>query len=399
MTLNPRLGMRDSSIDTSDDIKFECSQCGQHILVERSAAGFTVGCPGCQHPVTVPPPNTLVESSDRDVRASEPAPHVHAGPRTESPLTLGVELEEARAETARQHALLRKAVDECERVKANATHVQAELKSFQADRQQLKADVALTRQAALAAEARASELAAALAAAQQENTDLRGQIGGEINGLQGRLVAQEQVLHERESQLGQALRNLGKAKSELAASVVEVTGLRSELQAHRHGLEATGQQLTVARTDLHEAVSRLAVLTEEHRAASEQRDEWKQRAEGFERDLTFIDSGRDLLELRERFKQLQLDCRALEIKLAERTEEAEKNNSALKGIVARQNTTLGVYHSELRRLRRARFAVRLVYGCFFLGLLALGFFACKIFGPGHFAEIFGQLKHVKGGGF
>jgi len=399
MKLNASTGMRDSSIGASTDIKFECTHCGQRIIVERSAAGFAVNCPGCHQPVTVPATDTVVESSDLNAAASEPAMHVHSGTHTESPVAFGADLEQARAEAARQHALFKKAVDECERVKANATHVQAELKSFQADRQQLKADVVQARQAVMAAESHATELAVAVAAAQQENADLRGQIEAEVNGLHGRFAAQEQVLHERESQLGQAIRNLSKARSDLTASVVEATGLRSELVAHQHGLQSTGQQLTMARTELGETVSRLTALTEEQRAASEQRDEWKQRAEGFERDLKSLDSGRDLLELRERFNRLESEYRTLEIKLAESTDEAEKNNNALKGIVARQNNTLGAYHGELRRLRRARFAVRLVYAIFFLGLIALGFFACKVFAPEQLAGLLQSVKHFRSGGF
>jgi chromosome segregation ATPase len=171
------------------------------------------------------------------------------------------------------------------------------------------------------------------------------------------------------------------------------------LQAHQHGLQSTGQQLNAAKAELQETLSHYHALTEEHQATSEQRDDWKARAEGFERNLMAIDTGRDLLELRERFKKLELDHQALGTKLSDQTEEAEKNSTALKGIVERQNATLGEYHNELRRLRRARFAVRLVYAIFFLGLLALGYFACKTFAPSQIDGLLRSLKQFKSGFF
>ena len=393
--------MRDSLTAVSPDIKFECSQCGQRIVVERSAAGFTVDCPGCRHPVKVPHHDTFTESDEREIHvldsaSADPLPSAH--PELDGTTGAAInDLEQARAEIARQHALFKRAVEECERVKANATHVQAELKRFQTDRKQLKTELAQARHAAQTAEAHASELTVALAAVQQENAELRAQMHAEINGLQERLGAHEQALNERDVQLGQAIRNLTKARADLSASVVEATGLRSELQAHQQGLQSTGQQLHAAKAELQETLSHYHVLTDEHQATSQQRDEWKERAEGLERDLMALDTGRDLLELRERFKKLEQDHHALGTKLADQTEEAEKNSAALKGIVERQNTTLGEYHSELRRLRRARFAVRLVYAVFFLGLLALGYFACKTFAPDQISGLMQQLKQFKNG--
>ena len=58
-----------------------------------------------------------------------------------------------------------------------------------------------------------------------------------------------------------------------------------------------------------------------------------------------------------------------------------KDNDVLRGIVARLNTTLGVYHSEIRRLRRGRYGLRILYVLFGLGLLALAYLGLHIFAP------------------
>lgn len=345
----------------------------------------------CNHPVTVPREQESIDTAD-----SEPRAWIM---QAESTGANAGDLDEARAEIGRQNALFKKAVDECERVKANATHVQAELKSFQSDRQQLKLEAANARQAALAAEARLNEYVEAYSAAQQENAELQRRFESEINGLKEQLAAQEQAAQERDEQLTQAVRKLAKSKSDLSASVIEATGLRSELHAHQQGLQNTGEMLNAAKMELQEKSARLETLTEEHRLAAQERDDWRQRAEGFERDLVGIDTGRDLLETREQLRQLQQEYQALQTKFAEHAEQAETNTKALKGIVARQNTTLGVYHSEVRRLRRARLGLRLVYSAFALGMLALAFVACKVFAPGHFGEILNSLKQLKTGLF
>jgi chromosome segregation ATPase len=364
-----------------------------------------VDCPGCRRPVSVPPHDTFTEADEGEIRVLEStsADPVPAAGHAESNGANGAsgvaihDLEQARAEIARQNALFKRAVEECERLKANSTHVQAELKRFQADRQQLKADLAQMRHAAQAAEGHGSGLTTALAAAQQENAEVRAQMSAEIHSLHERLGAHEQALNERDGQLGQAIRNLTKAKSDLSASIIEATGLRSELQAHQHGLQSTGQQLNAAKAELVEILSRHQALNEEHKTTTQQRDEWKERAEGFERDLMALDTGRDLLELRERHKKLEQEHQALGSKLAEQSEEAEKNSSALKGIVERQNATLGEYHSEIRRLRRARFGVRLVYALSFLGLLALGYLAWKSIAPEQVDGLMQSWKQFKSG--
>ena len=262
-------------------------------------------------------------------------------PSRESTTQPESELEQARAEITRQHALFKKAVDECERLTASATHIQAELKIFHADRQQLRADAAQNRHAIQAGEARIAELEEALAAAQQENAQLQEQIQTDVTTLNGQLGSREHELHERTAELAQVVRNYAKAKSDLSASIIEATGLRTELHTCQRDFRAAAEHLAVAEPQLRDAQAQLESLTEAHQVMTEQRDEWQRKAEGFEHDLTGIDSGRDLLALRADFQKLQKDHQSVQTDLADKTEEASKNNDALRGIINRQNTTLG----------------------------------------------------------
>jgi chromosome segregation ATPase len=391
--------MRDTLIADSADIKFECSQCGQRMVVERSAAGLMADCPACCTPVTVPHGHSSAESGESELLTQESVAAVrsHRNSGRDAAHQVEVDLAEAQAEIARQHALFKKAVDECERLKANATHIQAELKSFQADRQQLKADVAQARQVVGAAEARASELADTLSATQHENESLRYQAQADVNALHGLISALEAKIGERENQLREgkaetteALRSLAKSRAEFNRLNTEAAGLRSEVEILRHDFESTTQELGATSQQLFETKGQLEPLIEEHRGTTAERDSWREQAEGFRRDLAALDTGRDLLELRAQHAELQRKHESLEVTLVEQTETAKKENDVLRGIVDRQNATLGTHHKELRRLRRGRFAVRFVYGLFALGLLALGYLAVHIFAPQHLTKLLGH---------
>jgi len=416
--------MRDSSIVHSDDIKFACSQCGQRIVVERSAAGLAGTCPVCNNPVTIP--------QESHVEAEEPSQQ--ASSRDEARWQ-EMSAEEARVEIARQHSLFRKAVEECERLNANTTHVQAESKRFQADRQQLKADLAQARQVAAAAEARAGEVGEALVAAHHENAALREQIEGELVVLREQLAATGTQLAVREDELragqvenSQVVQALAQAQADLASLTAEAAGLRTEGAAYRQDAETTTQHLASTAQLLQETQAQLQSTTEAHTQSSQERDEWRQKAEIWRQDLSSIDSGRELLELRENLAQLQQTHRTTETTLTQRTAEAaasaatvetlradlqesrrlhadaerraeagsesqlKKDNDVLRGIVDRQNATLATHHGELRHLRRGRYLLRLVYALFALGLLTLGYFAFKVIDPQDFARVFNRQE-------
>lgn len=392
--------MRDSLIADSADIKFECSQCGQRMVVERSAAGQKADCPMCSTPITVPLElPIIVEASQGDAPTPETAPASKVEEsKWKSAEQLKAELAEAQAEIERQHSLFKKAVDECERLNASGTHIQAELKSFQADRQQLKADLAQARHAVAGAEARASELADTLSASQHENEALRYQaevdlaaVHGKLSEVERQLAAREQELQRSKAEHTDALRSLAKTRAEFTRINTEAAGLRSEVEVLRNDFETTTQELATTSQQLFETKGRLDTLSEEHQVATAERDDWRQQAEGFRRDLSQIDNGRELLELRAQHAELERKHQSLEVAMAEQAETAKRDNDVLRGIVDRQNATLAAHHVELRRLRRARFSLRLVYGIFSLGLLILAFVAVYIFAPQQLMKVVGQV--------
>jgi len=364
------------------------------MVVEKLAAGLSTDCPTCSTPMTVPRTDPVVEP-DKVVAAVAPPETPAAEAQTEtpqptpaSPEQLETELAEARAEIARQHTLFKKAVEECERLNANATHIQAELKTFQADRQQLKTDLAHSRHAVSTAETRVSELVDAFSALQQEHGAFKYQAEIDVNALHERLTGAEAQLAAREEELSElqathtdALRSLARTRAEFTKVNTEARGLRSEVETLRNDFEAATQELASTSQQLHEAQTTLETLTAEHLQATTERDDWRTKAEGYHHDLAALDTGRDLLDIRAQHAELQKKHQSLEIALAEQSENSRKENDVLRGIVERQNATLDSHHHELRRLRRGRFAMRLVYGLFSLGMLALGYLAFYVIAP------------------
>jgi hypothetical protein len=146
-------------------------------------------------------------------------------------------------------------------------------------------------------------------------------------------------------------------KQQFASMREEVESLRSLL-----GASETGRELVAARAEL--------------AAPENDKQRWQQRVELLEADLRSVAAQRQRFheeadDLRHR---LQSALREAEAASDERTRE---DNAVLRGIINRQNVELEIQHHDLMRLRRARFALRLVYALFVLGLLGLVWFAVQ----------------------
>jgi hypothetical protein len=146
-------------------------------------------------------------------------------------------------------------------------------------------------------------------------------------------------------------------KQHLASTREEVESLRGLL-----GASETGRELVAAREKL------AAHETENQR--------WKQRVDLLEADLRNVASqGKRFLEETNDLRlRLQDALRQAE---AATDEKLREDNAVLRGIINRQNVELEIQHHDIARLKRARFALRLVYALFALGLLALVWFAVQ----------------------
>jgi len=137
---------------------------------------------------------------------------------------------------------------------------QAEIKSFQADRQQLKNDLNQLKQRAVAAENQVAELATTLAAANHDNVSLRQQVDNDLSLAQSRLESTGTQLDLRERELAnvreensEIVQSLAGTQAELAAMGIELAGVREQLGKAEHSLQDGArrqEELSQAKHDL-----------------------------------------------------------------------------------------------------------------------------------------------------
>ena len=364
------------------DITFKCSHCGQRIKVEAAAAGLEAECPTCQGTVTIPTADPPTERSPRN-RPTERRRELPTDPET---------LREQLAATQ----------SECERLHANATHAQAEIKSFQNERLSLRAEIVSLKQRSAMFEKqladhelesdvqrqRLTATATQLEANEKELVELRA---AEATGAttrnelehalaaarsqhaaaKGNLTKKSKALTAANAALKEAEENIGKLQTRCESSSVELAEMKQQFASMREEAEAlrgllgaseTGRELAAARAEL----------------AAHQNDiqRWQQRVALLEADLRGVaaQSQRFLEEAESLRHRLQDALREAEAASDEKT---RADNAVLRGIINRQNVELEIQHHDLIRLRRARFALRLVYALFGLGLLGLVWFAVQ----------------------
>lgn len=333
----------------------------------------------------------------------------------------------ARKETARLQQQLKKTAEENERLAASATAAQAEAQIFQTERQQLKSDLAQTRHNATTTEtqlgearAKISQIEESLAALEENRAQWEQAFFHTAEGAQ----ASESQLSHLAAELDDARAQnaiheqaLAEARAETEALTEQRTELREQLetaQAEVRTAAGTRTVLAAVEEKLRAANRAMETHEEDRRSIAIRCAALRQEAETLRHDLTNISAGRELLDLRARFQTTEAEHQRaaaalsrieseakgfatseqkLRTELAEARErgaEAERradaasdtalkqDNEVLRGIIARQNTVLEERFVELRRLKRARLFLRILYTFIGLGLvgvagLAVGF--------------------------
>ena len=348
------------------EIKFACGHCGQKIAVGSDAAGLGIECPTCQNPVTIP----------RGGIASEPRP-AEGGMRERLTMLQA----------------------ECERLRANATHAQAEIKSFQNERLSLRNEVAALKQRAQAAEAQLAEVE--LLRQRLEATET--QLSSMEQERAGNVPAMSLVTGERDS----AQQELASVRSELAAAMVaaeraqtgaaEAQGRFTETETlwndTRAALATAQADLTALETrfatasgeaeslrgwmDRDEATRALLSLRTRLAAADEELHLRRQTATALEINLLKAEADRD---------RLDAERGALHRQVADALQRAEElsrdrlnaDNAKLRELLDRQNEELKLRFKELTRFRRAKLTLKIVWALAVLGAIGLGFLFVKI---------------------
>ncbi len=348
------------------EIKFACAHCGQKIAVEPEAAGVSINCPTCQNRVTIPREGVAAEAR-----------------RTEGGL----------------REKLAALQSECERLRANATHSQAEIKSFQTERLALRNEAAALKQRAAGAEAQVAAM----------------------DVLRQRLKGTETQLASIECERLENQAALSHANAELAATAEELADQRSELAAAvgfaenaRAGAAATLARLAETETGLAEALGKLNAAQAEVETLRAQFAATSGEVETLRRLMDRDETSRELLVVREKLTaadeelrtrrgsatQLESDLArteserarldderiALHLSVAEAQMQAEElsgnrliaDNAKLRELLGRQNDELKQRFREITIFRRAKITLKIVWALAAIGAIVLGYFFVKV---------------------
>jgi chromosome segregation ATPase len=409
-------------MDTSTEIKFECGDCGQRILVDAAAAGMNVDCPCCRASVLVPKIEAAKRHRDNTRRASgagpkraksDPADQTFADPEISSLrqelVEASTQITHAEGELDELRAQLAAARADADRFQASAHSAQAENKS---ERLALRNEVAQLKQ----------KLELERAEADQARAETNG-LTGELTVSQHETETVRQQLRDREIEFAEICTGLAELQAERTASLREnqaLTDARSSLDAELSTVRASLTTALHAGKQLQDVTHDLAAERALHAAANEQGnalglevEKFKAEAATLRRSISESASGRALIETRDQLaaagierdrlagevRQLREDARkhdALAADLtaqlktfrcdldeARRAAEAQsesrlqQDNAVLRGIVERQNAELAQKHAMIVKFKRARLALRLVYAVFALALIAIGVIAVK----------------------
>ena len=282
-----------------------------------------------------------------------------------------------------------------------------------AERNQLRAEAAQSSVELKQAKTEIAQLAprlAALEAAAAEQTAKRRQTEEDLEltrekakALSAEVAAQERDLASMRARVAVLAREQTDAKA-------EISRLQDESDLHLHNYDATRAKLATAEP----AVARAEALREELGGTQEKLIVAEERAntlakecETMHREFSQTESGRVLLDLRTRVENLEAERKRLETELTEAKSELAKQteagkewqtqfeamrtardeavrqlevgsttglqqvNDVLRGVLDRQKVELDERYAELRRLKKAELATRMLYVVFAILIIAL----------------------------
>jgi len=395
------------------DIKFECSSCGQRMLVDAEAAGMAVDCPHCAASMTIPKlgalhdrqytgaPNRKREARLNTVgsghqRETAPAKDDFIDPELTSlrqelldasvqATRLEGELADTRTEADKLRGELKTAAKDQRDRTRKATEVQQALDALRAEKEALMARLANV-------EAERDQTAENLRAREIELNEERTQhvvTQSDRTATARSLDALKAIAVQLEADLATARAGVAageKAAQKLALTERELSDLRVKFALTEADLGARQSDLAKANTEVASLRRSLAENTvgkelisarEELTAIGKDRDTHAAQARQLTSDLASTEAAR--AERDEQIKSLRS-----ELDEARRRAEAagevrlRQDNEVLRGIIARQNSELEQKHMQVARLKRARFGVRLAYAGFAIALVGIAAWAIKV---------------------
>lgn len=367
------------------DIRFSCPHCGQRFVVDASGAGVETQCAGCLKSLVVPEVGSMM---DREYVARAAGP---GGERRSGGDRLGAGIREGKMPTPM--------VDSAREFSAERNQLRAEAGQSAVELKQARTEIAQLAQRLAALEAEAAEHAARR---RQTEEDL------ELTREKAKALGTDVAAREKE--LASVRERVAALDRELIDAKAEISRLQDESDLHLHNYDDARAKLAAAEPAVAraEALSKeLSGTQEKLAAAAERAHTLVKESETMRREFSQTESGRVLLDLRARAEGLDSDRKRLETELAEAKSETAKLtgagkelqtqfeamrtardeavrqlqvgsatglqqvNEVLRGVLDRQKVELDERYTELRRLKKAELATRMLYLLFAILLVAL----------------------------
>jgi chromosome segregation ATPase len=247
------------------DIRFECNQCGQRLVVEPAGAGMSMDCPICNTSVIVPQPSESKPSARgrRSGLNTGMTPSLSRSPYADPlPAELREELidasllngkllgdrDQARGEVARLQQQLKSVAEEHEHLNASTTLTLAEMKTFQTERQQLKGELSVLRQRLSAAEEDAAN-------AVRRGDDWKAKAAAAEQALAGA----KKTVENRAAEAAAGELALKKARNAVAELECKVAELEQRLEGEAAQRMRIAADLEDTRRDLSDAQETIAL--------------------------------------------------------------------------------------------------------------------------------------------
>jgi chromosome segregation ATPase len=383
----------------NQEIKFTCSHCEQKMVVDASATGMTVACPGCGSELVVPAADAVNTPVSHPVR-----PRSQAIPeRQEAPQSIGVietpgsaaapdsrqELIAATVQNSRLEGQIAEMRQQIKKLRSDLSRVTAERDEAIGQTQLMAPELEVARDNLLAysqtvdalqQQVREAEADVEYARRQLADTQEERTVGlREIQALQQRNATQDDELASIWAELTTASGKIQTLEGELAT-------VRENLTSAEQGSEALRGEiadLVKERDSLRRSVSESG-LGQELVSVRAQLAAAEMEAKGLSLHARQLTSDVEAAERVRKERDDLIRTLKTELDTARRTATASSDvklrndNEVLRGIIERQNAELEQRHVQLVRLKRARLGVQFAYAAFALALVGIAIWAVKM---------------------
>lgn len=386
------------------DIKFDCTSCGQRMVVEEAAGGLATECPSCRASIVIPGTTSLPDRSyetepnrsrltiangvtkDRAMPDGEepslPEPAAAATALRQEVLEATRQISRLEAQLTASTAAAEVANGELEKAKGERRKLRDELVQLKKDLAAREEELATTNQTRQEAESRALALAEGLTKVEGEYATMQEELAlwqtetETLSTQRAELLPRLEAAEKQAAQTAATLQTTEAARQDLEVRYASLQTERSATQAELQTLEArlsdtalhlaaaeahdklNSDKLQTTSTELEETKKQLAHVDETAKSLAICLEELKKDRDELRRSLSEDTTGKDLIDTRGQLQTAEKERDRLQTETQRLTHELDSARSGRLQI-DEQMKSLNRELDEARRRAEAASEVRL----------------------------------------